>query len=66
MAPQQREDRVVVDQIFQALIMRIQASAVDENGMVPEHIRKGLLETLEKYGKWQTTAKNLREQPRRA
>ena len=56
----------VVDQIFQALIMRIQASAVDENGMVPEHIRKGLLETLEKYGKWQTTAKNLREQPRRA
>lgn len=51
-------------QIFQSLIMRIQANAVDENGTVPDDVRKGLLDTLDRYGKWQTTAKNLREPAR--
>ena len=53
-----------VVQIFQSLIMRIQANAVDENGTVPDDVRKGLLDTLDRYGKWQTTAKNLREPAR--
>lgn len=46
--------------------MRIQASAVDENGSVPEPVRKGLLETLDRYGRWQTTAKSLRDPGRSA
>ena len=46
--------------------MRIQANAVDESGMVPEPVRKGLLETLDRYGKWQTTVKGLREPGRGA
>lgn len=44
--------------------MRIQSSAVDENGLVPEPVRKGLLDTLDRYGKWQTTSRSLRDSTR--